>query len=424
MVCLLLFIPILTACGDNRADAEITEGNDVSNLLEQSGFGEDIPLEPLIFNTPEVESEANISPVGHDFYLPISDEQLSTIFPVLDITDYEWNRSNAYYSIDGTLAEVSARIHLSNDMAHWLEVQVGFGQAPMTLHEYLFSDSVVFQYSDVHGVLVRVLMIDEGWSDPQFSFDASFVIDDIYYRIRFRDSKESGQNRMTEIVNGLILNGSEGFVVLENPVIPYIRSEAITLDEAHLDMDFGAFVPVFIPDEFNFQNGHRNVREYASENSLYLEWQMSYDESYLYDIYTHWIDERTTDTPVYPFNEIFWLDNRLGWHISTVREHDLERLISADEFRINEFIEPWHQPIFLAEELTLDILRWHEEISINLPQGADWDENEEMENVFLPVETSWIQLHILFGDVLLRVHTGQGNIPPEAIWAMLEDLLE
>ena len=55
----------------------------------------------LIFNTPEVVGEAEISPWnGADFHLSLSDEQLLAAFPVLEMIDYddnEWNRSEADY---------------------------------------------------------------------------------------------------------------------------------------------------------------------------------------------------------------------------------------------------------------------------------------------------------------------------------------
>ena len=71
----------------------------------------------LIFNTPEVVGGMLISPAGsHDFHLPVSNEQLDIVLPVIGATGYEWSGfAMAYYQIDGTLVEMSAQKNLTDD---------------------------------------------------------------------------------------------------------------------------------------------------------------------------------------------------------------------------------------------------------------------------------------------------------------------
>jgi len=45
------------------------------------------------------------------------------------------------------------------------------------------------------------------------------------------------------------------------------------------------------------------------------------------------------------------------------------------------------------------------------PIGAEWDEDESIENIYLPIEMSFIQFRVVFDDVVLSISTGHGNIP-------------
>ena len=422
---LLLFLIFFGACGGEQID-----NNETSLGNEQGTQDETLSSQnSLIFNTPKVVGEAEVSDWNDaDFHLPLNDEQQLVAFPVLEMLDYddnEWNRAGADYLADGTLIETTVEVNLP---AGWLEIRVGFGNPPMVFHEFLFANDSTFVYSDVHGVEVKAIMIEEpeeygyGYDEYEYEFEeyeleesdlifftASFVIEDTHYRVNFWDYGGGGQTLMNEIVNGLILAGSEGFAILENPTIPYLRSEEISLDEALLDSDFGAFVPTSFSDEITFQYAHRAVREHVDVNTLHIEWEMSYDEEYLYEIYTRWVDGRTSDIPAFPFDEIFWPDNRISWMISPFREDE---------------VEYWDLPIILAEDLTLDIVRAHEVPSFSYPQAAFAEEGEDDENIYLPVQGYSIQLRVLFDDVLIHIHTGHGTIPPEAIWEMLEDLLQ
>ena len=404
-VILIASLIMLASCGIN-VEEEITE--------ETSGVTNE-----LIFNTPEVEYHYNISFGSPGFHFSITDEQFNQVFPTLEMTAHEWNWATVYYHLDGTIAEVSTRIQLSNDSAHWLEVRVGFGGTPMVNSEYGFARDTVFEYSDIHGVLVNAIMIRNDW-DGMFSFDTSFVMNGRHYRVRFRDYEESGKNRMTETVIGLIETNGAGFVILENPVIPEMWSYELTFDEARQDPTFSAFVPTAIPDDFVFQSGFRSFREYANENILSLWWDIPSDKAELYEIYIQWINERTTDTPVFAFDEIFWMNGRVSWWISPIHEHDFASIRSVNEGPR----APGEQPIFLAEEVTLELIQSHEWVQQSFPQGADWYEGEDEANVFLPLSTSSVHIRVLFDDVLINIHAESRNMMSEIIFEMLTSLME
>jgi len=406
---LIITLVVLVGCGVGVEDEIAQETTTIIN--------------ELIFNTPEVEYRMNISPMPNDFFLPITDEQLSMIFPFLEVADVEWNWGQAEYQRDGTLVEVWLDMDLPADSIYRFEIRIGFGKPPMSLREYGFFDDEVFEYSDMHNVLVKAIMVDDGWSNSWRSFDATFVIDDVYYRIRFSDDEKRGKNRMTEMVNMLILNGTEGFAILENPDIPYMRAEFVPFDEAYLDPDFGAFIPTAIPEELAFYWGNRTIQEHRDENFLTLTWEIVHDEVYLYDIYTRWVEGRTADTPVYPFEHVFWGRNKLSWGVSEIEDWRLEQFVSATDFMQDDTLLDAWQPIFVSEELTFELIQRLEQTLNSLPQGADWEEYEYEENIFIPFERSQFYFGVLFDDILITI-LAEGNITPEIIWLMLEDLLE
>jgi len=412
----LFLVSGLVACGNNTP----TEVIDTGIIdLETS--------DRVIFNRVDINYEMQISFDFGAFYLSIEEEQLLEAFPIFERMDEiilenpwsDWGRWNTHvhYTIEGELEDLWTRVYfLDEESIIPLDIWVGFGMHPRVTSEYGFDRDLELEYSYVTDIPVKLLMFEDG--RDQYTFDARFEIEDVSYRVRFGDYLERGQERMIEVVTGLIADGTGVFYILENPVIPEIRSDSFTLEEARNDSDFGIFVPTYLSSEVVFQGAHRSYREYVAENSLYMEWEVTYDETYFYDIYAQWLAERTSDSPVFSFDEIFWLSNRVSWWISPIREFDLGQVMSAEEFMFTE-LEPWEQPILMAEGLTLDIVRMHERVSISSPQGADWEEDKDEKDIFLPFETSSIQLRILFDDILLEIHTGHGNITPEVICKML-----
>lgn len=424
LVTLFLFSLFLTACLE-----------DIQPEVVETGIRETIQTEnqteiiyqpsPLIFNTLEIDGAYNISWEGNDFFLPITDEQLSEIFPFIELADAERIRAYAEYQSDGTLVKIDFRMDLPAGSIYRFEIMVGFGEPPMSSREYGFFDNEIFEHSSMHDVSVIALMIDDPLLYDLLHFDATFVIDDIYHRVRFNDEEERGKNRMNEIVNKFILNGIERFSVLENPEIPYMRDEFITFENAQLDPDFGAFVPNFVPEELTFHWGNRRIQEHLDENSLTLIWEVYYDEPYLYEIYTDWVNQRTADTPVFPFEEIHWGMNEFYWLISPIREGDLEFILSVSDFMQDDALLDASEPIFISDELTFELIKRLERTAnpYSFPEGAYWEENLDIADILIPYARNWFRFGILFDDTLVTIHVWR-NATPEMIWSMLEGLLD
>ena len=406
-ICSIFMMFLFIACSNN-VQAEAPEHLDSSAMA--------YPLYPLFFNTPELFAPARVSPVPNsDFHHPLSQEQLDAVFPLLNLP----LRAQAYYRADGTLVEISACILFSDADVHPYnrEIEIGIGGRPIFFHKYIFHDDVILESSYVHGIPVTTLMIDWEGTD-RFSFQATFILDDNEYRISFQKyDKESGQLQMTEIVNSLILGGTEVFDILLDPIIPELRSDFLSLDEARLDPDFAKFVPDNVPDGYIFEFAHRSIRQHLNENSLFLDWRASYDEAYLYDIYTRWVAERTCDSPVFPFDQIFWGDNRLSWHISVLSECVLDQLVSVD----NGYTL-FYTPVFFAEYLTLEniqALEWRPPPTI---QGAYSVGDECIDHIRIPMEFIMLEFGIIFDDILVHIRTATKDISSEVIWEMFNSL--
>ena len=214
-------------------------------------------------------------------------------------------------------------------------------------------------------------------------------MDNFVYRVKFSDYAESGQAWMTELVSNLIRGGTEGLTALADPVIPELRSDVLPLYEARLDPDFGAFVPINSP-------AHAQVRRFITqhENAMLLTW----------------------DAGVH----------QVRWQIFHLTEEAQTRIISVDERERYDsyfFPEPRYRhapndllelsilmnPVFLAEEMTLDVVRararWID---------ADWLGDRD---------PYWlIEFSVLFDDIL--VHIVSSGASAEEIWIMLTELLE
>ena len=438
LVMIMILALLFTSACASETQAKILEEQEQEYIYAQTRAQEllisEIELYPLIFNTPEVLHQMMISPVPNfDFYLPISQTQIDTIFPVLNLPIDESNMysASAFYREDGTLTELAISANISGDMAYqdylsghmtrWFQIRIGINGPPMIFSAFGFADNEVFEESYVHGILVTVKMVTDGWGINEMrNFEAQFSINETVYHVTFIDYEESGKIFMMELVNGLIVSGTSGFDILLDPTIPELRSEEISLNDAKLDADFGAFVPQNTPSELSFQYGFRSIQGHRNENSLLLEWQKPRDDAYLRNVYNNWVNNRTSDTPVFSFEHIVWWDNSIRMRISTAQEHELLRVISAEDFVEYDWFS---EPVFLAEELTLDIVRKHVQETRARPQGALWDDGMEEHDTFIPLDSTWIEINVLFGDVLVSVRTGFGNVPPETVWELLEQMI-
>ena len=98
-------------------------------------------------------------------------------------------------------------------------ISVGFADYPWSSSHHYFPDTTL-RYSDIHGVLVRAIILENPWEEDKYIFWTIFNINDAYYHISFVDYKELGKIRMHEIVSAMILSAPHDFSILES-IIEY-----------------------------------------------------------------------------------------------------------------------------------------------------------------------------------------------------------
>ena len=430
MFCLIL---LLIACGEQIPSESLICGREYhevgehledmpvpENIMRMSLVGETTTY-PLHFNAPEVEYEMEISPAPNfDFHIPLPEADVNVVFPTLNLSTYIEGSIIGFYRKDGSLVEVQANFLMSCfGFYPTTTILMGIGEAPSITSSYGFARAYEFQNSYVGDVVVRAFMFRTHSYDydGKLNFQATFTNQDINYNITFRDDAEMGKERMSTLVNALVEGGIEGISGITASEIPVMWEEWFSSHlDALEDVEFGGFVPTHVPEGLNFEFGFRSVQEHNHTNSLWMEWQIPQDETHLYEIYTTWVAQRTSDTPVYPFEQVFLGNETLLWHLSPLSDFDEERIRSVAD--LTEY--DWDLfPIFSAYEVTLELIQQHERILSWQPQGADWEEGEDESNIFIPIESTQIWLFIHFDNILLEIQAGNG-VTSEMLWQMIE----
>ena len=342
-------------------------------------------LHALTFNTVEsVMPVRMMIPDGY-FDYDLTYEQLGVLFPNLGLT----LAATAHYRNNGSLWFVSASEYEWDGIRRnftWTTIHLG-NEGVMPDSTLLFPrDNPII--SEVHGVLVTAFV----YGANNENFRAYFVLNGIAYRVETSDimainagiEEHNGMERLTELVNKIIVGGSADLSILDNPTVPELRNDRLTLDEAQLDAYFSVFLPQNIPSGFTFESATRLIN--ARNNSLFVSWSSGIDV--------------------------------ITWYIRTPLESDLLNIVSVnyqEKFDVSLYTTPWfgsvpiefhyyfQSPVFLADEFTLDIIEARTRLVDNGRMGTvpRW-------------ETT--QFGVLFGDVLVKVSM-TGTSPIE-IWEM------
>ena len=183
---------------------------------------------------------------------------------------------------------------------------------------------------------------------------------------------------------------------IPEPPIPWLRNEALTLEEAKLDSDFGPFVPRALPEEFYLQAA---VRLVAADSQPWRHWQVT-DGMYL-----QWGGPMQTIG-------VGRFAGQIELFLSKWPGEDSRRIVSIENaetwdlsFRTEGYpiTDAMASPLFHAEHLTLEIVE------------------ARIETVDARYQTGAAGFGVLFGDVLMEIRAE--NLSPEQIWAMFEEII-
>jgi len=362
-------------------------------------------LYPLTFNEAESMMSASLMPRPGYFDYDITTEQLNAMFPglsaILSATEdvhYQSFGAAAFYRPDGSLefASVSESIIDYDMRVSQTDIRVSDGVIPDST--ILFYGEGATIYSDVHGVSVAAFMHVSTWDGraPDSVFlRADFVLGGLNYRVTFNgENLAEGQEHITEIVNWLIALGPVDLSILADPIIPELRNEQLTIDQAMQEPIFGAFLPANIPEDLVFISASRVLD--TRVNFLLVH-------------FNH--------------NDPWQFSHSISWMVATPTEHDLQNIVSVNDlqkFDVSLYPIPWmdsvpreyfnyfQSPVFLASEISLEAVQARTRLAGGDRTGggtAEWQTD---------------QFAVLFEDVIVQISAN--GLSAEQIWDMIQEV--
>ncbi|MCL2604446.1 MAG: hypothetical protein FWD90_08200 [Defluviitaleaceae bacterium] len=379
--------PITSPNGDGQtvnAPGDSGHGSTLDSTLPEPS--QNNTMYTLTLNKADSLMPSRILIPGH-FWYSLTESQLEAVFPNLSDIFPGGVEATANYSGDGLLFDVA--IHELSADGNIAVYNQFYGLTAIRIARGSIAEDVIYNNpepvtSEVHGAIVTAGMFDYGQDDTAM-YHASFMIGDIAYKISLHDSAtgEHGINRLTELVNAIISNGAADLSVLDNPVIPELRNERLSLAEAHSDPDFGVYLPNNVPSRFNFESAQRFINQ--DYNSL----------------------------------SVLWTDglNNFDWRVSKATSDDFKRIVSPAEHEKydmslysiplfdsvpEELREYVHGPVFRAEEITLEV------VQARVLQGRQGRDGGQM------------YFSVLFDGIIININAI--GVSPEQIWDMLGEL--
>ena len=276
------------------------------------------------------------------FELELTQAQLKEVFSGLDLT----LGATAYYRQDGSLYFLTA-IETKQPGRTDLPVLRGeyYNRTTIQVSAYgpVHDDCVLVggkaKTSDIDGVAVESFKF-LGNDDSVAYYQSDFLMDGIGYRVGLYDSHEgdAGAVRLTEIVHAIITGGKADLSSIAKADFPNLCFDQLTLAQAREDPEFGGYIPSAIPGGYEHQSSYRICN--PMQNSLSAHWAWAYK----------YVEVQAEEANQYTRERL-------------VRPGELEK------YDMSLYPIPWadsipealwdvvQRPVFLAEELSLEVIR-------------------------------------------------------------------
>lgn len=197
---------------------------------------------------------------------------------------------------------------------------------------------------------------------------------------------ESASQRLLAETVDLVLGGVMDIAEIAPRVIPEFRRDKLTLEQARRDPDFGSFVPGTAPQGFAFYGAIRYLDQSSDQLSVYYQAGMRYVELYIArmppDIQTRVVDVQERETYDLGLYSIPWAES-----------------VPA------ELRDKVTRPVFLWQDLTLDVLRAR---AYQVQDAGDDSSGYRM------------NFSVLWGNIVLECRV-KGSTP-EAVLEMLQSI--
>lgn len=337
----------------------------------------------LDFNRAKGQAAANIYIPGH-FWQELTPNEIRAVFPILK--NQHNIKATANFQSDGNGATLFS-IDAHAISAAELETYIQLAPDEVVL-DYVFDSET--KSSDVLGTAVTAGYFEAAPNSKGLKniiYFATFKLSDVAYYVELSGAeakKEVVKNEISEII-GLLIEGGTADLDVLHPVVPELREDRLSLDEARADIDFGAYLPTKIPVGFEFEDAQRFINQ--EQNVLFVNWTkgMGY----------------------------------INWRVSPLDDDDKTRITSVDDNKNydlalypipradsvpDELREIVDNPIFLIDDLTLDTVRARSyEVS---------DSGDE--------QGSRMRFSVLYGDILVELNVKGAT--PEAMFEILQQI--
>jgi hypothetical protein len=379
----------------NNTPGNNPPGNNLSeNNPSVSQSGEDSPVpdssskyapgeHTLFFNKADSLAAAKIAISGH-FWQELTDEEVKAIFPAL-IETYNITATANFQSNENGVSLLNIDAHAVS--ASGLKAYIQLAPDEVVL-DYKFD--VEAKFSDVLGTEVIAGYFEirpNSKGQKNAIYFASFKLSGIAYYVELGGAeaeKEILEDEISKLIGLLIAGGSADLGIL-HPVVPELCEDRLNLDEARLDADFGAYLPATLPEGFVFEDALRFINQERNELNIYwtkgmgyIDWHVSYPDDNDKARITSVADRKNYDLSLYPIPRAGSVPN------------DLREIVS--------------NPIFLIEELTLDVVqaRAYEIADSGDEPGAR------------------MRFGVLYGDILVELSVK--GTTPKAVFDILQQL--